>query len=255
MGARHSGFLLLAFFFVFQISRIYALEPEELVRQIEEKAGQISDYQCRMREWARKGLRREKRIINFYFKSPRHMRMDILKGNRLGDNGAVSVFLPDETVWGKMGGSIMSFPLVVPSNHWAVTTIRGKSFPDGDLFGILSSIRRYLAASKAEVSESLIHYVLTVEPFNPTEHGGVTREIIMFDKTSMLPVATKTYKKNTLVEHISWREYIINAGIPDEFFDVSKHADFLDQMNIPSIALLPISEEDELVSGYRENRR
>ena len=57
-----------------------------------------------MHEFSIGGGRREERIINYYFKKPMMIRIDILDGNKALDKGSVGVYTGGEKVTGHRGG-------------------------------------------------------------------------------------------------------------------------------------------------------
>ena len=56
------------------------IHHKEIIGKIKARYDEIQDYQCRLVEYCTDGSRYEKRTINFYFKKPKLIRMDILKG-------------------------------------------------------------------------------------------------------------------------------------------------------------------------------
>ena len=95
----------------------FAITPDGIIADFAATVDSVLDYQCRISEWAIAGRKEESRIINFDFRQPRSMRMDILIGNRYGDPGSRSVYRPDGKVVGMMGSGVMTFPMVVRRDH------------------------------------------------------------------------------------------------------------------------------------------
>ena len=241
-------FLIFFIFLVFDSPLIHAFTPDEVIAKFSVVVSSITDYQCRIAEWSVNGRRRETRIINFYFKKPRYMRMDIILGNRLGDTGASSVYRPDGTILGRMGW--MNFSLKVPVNHWSVTTVRGKSFEQSDLRGMQELLMSYRDVSEMSVVEEGAYIRLLVKHYDTRVSGGLTDESIIFDRDTMLPLQVDGYDGNKQVQHFVFTRYIVDSGLPLAVFDPGFDPSELSSLGIESIALIPVGEDDLAESRF-----
>ncbi len=216
-----------------------AQTPQSVVDAFEEMYASITDYQCRMWEYCRQGSRYEERNIDFYFKRPRLIRMDILKGNRTGDGGSVGVYKNDR-VTGRKGGILGIFAITVNKHDTQATTIRGVTFDQSDMQATLEKMRFHLANSACALSVSEDVYVLVFEPYDPAASGGVTKDVIRLDVKTLLPVSSDSFEGTRNVQHAGWERYILNAGLPDELFDVHWDTGRLSKMDIPTVHGVPL---------------
>lgn len=200
----------------------------------------LSDYQCRMEEECWQGNRHEERTINFYFKKPRLIRMDILKGNRFGDTGSVGVYRGDGKVRGRKGGLLGFLAITVDKHDPQATTVRGLAFDESDLQATLEKMRFHLAESACTLSTAGGIHELAFEPRDPSRNGGVTKDVIRLDAATLLPVSSDSWEGDRRVQHAEWSSYLIDAGLPDQLFDVFWDAGQLERMGIPSIHSLPV---------------
>ena len=229
---------------------LHGISVDQLIEDLQQASANIHDYQCRIAEWSLSGSREESRIVNFYFRQPRHMRMDIILGNRFGDIGSRSVYRLDGTVIGKMGIALMRMPMIVPQDHWAATTVRGKSFEDTDILGILGALVRHRPYSDMRAYETQGKVFVVVDFGDPELSGGLTSETVSFDAATMLPLQNDGYEGGTHVQHIVFSKYIVNAGLPSEVFDVRNTSADIAALDIPTIAAVPIGEDDIAESRY-----
>ena len=199
----------------------------------------IADYQCRMYEYCRQGSRYEERTMNIYFKKPRFIRMDILKGNRFGDTGSIGVYRNDGRVTGRKGG-LLSFLIITVGKHDPqATTIRGLAMDQSDLQATLEKMQFHLAQSACTLVTSGDTIEMIFEPRDPSRNGGVTKDIIRLDAATLLPVSSDSFEADRLVQHAEWSSYILNAGLPDQLFNVRWDPGQLAGLGIPSLQAPP----------------
>lgn len=214
--------------------------PQAIVEAFQAMYESISDYQCRMYEHCRQGSRHEERTIDFYFKKPRFIRMDILKGNRFGDNGSIGVYRNDGTVRGRKGGLLSFIAITVDKHDPQATTIRGLAFDESDMQATLEKMRFHLAESACTLATAAGVHELVFEPRDPSRNGGVTKDVIRLDAATLLPVSSDSWEGGLLVQHAEWSSYIVDAGLPDQLFDVFWDAGRLEGMGIRSVHALPV---------------
>jgi hypothetical protein len=214
--------------------------PRSVVEAFAAMYASLSDYQCRMDEQCWQGRRFEERTINFYFKKPRLIRMDILRGNRFGDTGSVGVYRGDGRVRGRKGGLLGFLAITVDKHDPQATTVRGLAFDESALQATLEKLRFHLAQSACALSVVGGRYELVFEPRDPSVNRGVTRDVIRLDAATLLPASSDSWEGERLVQHAQWSSYIIDAGLPDQLFDVFWDPGQLERMGIRSIHALPL---------------
>ncbi len=237
--------LLLSLLIVLVLNvKVYSeVYPDNVIDEFEKKYNTVKDYQCRLHEWCTKGRKLEKRIINYYFKRPRNIRMDILKGNKAFDTGSVGVSVGDDRVTGHRGGILSVIALNVSENSPLATTVRGTTFDESDLQAILERLKFHLENSIITFEETKDNICkLTCIPHDPSMNEGISMDVICIDRGMLLPVFSERYEKDVVVQHAEWSDYIINAGLPEELFKVRYNPEELAQQKIKSIHELPAEE-------------
>lgn len=213
---------------------------ESVVEAFRTKYLSIADYQCRMVENSRKGSRYEERAMNIYFKKPRFIRMDILKGNIFLDPGTIGVYKNDGKVTGRKGGFLSLFAMTVDKHDPQATSVRGLAFDEIDMQAVLEKMQFHLSGSSdCTVTEGKGAYELACTTRDPAANGGVTKDVIVLDAVSLLPISTDSFEGSQRVQHASWSSYVIDAGLPDKLFDVFWDPKQLTAMGIQNISALP----------------
>lgn len=214
----------------------------DVVKQFGRFLETVTDYQCRMYEWSIKGRKKEIRYINFYFRKPRLIRMDIIDGNRNGDPGSIAVLLPDGRVRGRKGGILSPFAITVDKDSAPATTIRGVTFDESDALAALDRLHFLLDHSTVRFSTDPGGWLFDCLLDKPEQE--ITREILYLSSTTMMPVYTKSMEGDKLVQHVEWSSYIINGGLPEEFFNVRYEAEGLKELQIPNNLDLPLEKKE-----------
>lgn len=229
------AFVTIFFIFLLRIAATVAVEADifELVSQMQSGYVRIQDYQCRLEESCTDGSRFEKRIINYYFKKPKKIRMDILHGNRPFDAGSVAVYLGGRKVTGHRGGILKPIVLRLDKTHPLATTVRGLTIDESDMETVLRRVDFYLERGTIELREQEGMYELICVPLNAAENGGITKDIVWIDRTLLLIMRNERYEKDELVQQARWSGYIINVGLPDSLFDVRFEVTDLLGLGIP----------------------
>jgi hypothetical protein len=221
------------------LSSLCALTPEAVAEQFEKALSAIVDYQCRLYEYAWQGSDFEEKTIDFYFKKPRLIRVDVLKSSKPGDAGSQGVSLDDGKVTGRRGG-ILSFLAVTFGKHEPlVTTIRGMALDEGDMRALAVRIRRGLIDGTCRLLEHPGVYEFVLQPRSSPPCGPVTKEVIRLDAGSLLPLSADGYEGERIVEHAAWTGYVLNAGLPLDLFDVHWDLGRLSRMGVLSVHGVP----------------
>jgi outer membrane lipoprotein-sorting protein len=227
---------LVLFFLVFTES--YS-DQEAIVRifeKIKNNYDSINDYQCRIDTFCTDGKGVEKRLLNFYFKKPRMIRIDLLKGNKLFDDGSVGVFKGGDTVTGHKGGILSSILMTVPKKSPFATTLRGEAFDEIDMEAVISDLLFYLENGTCSLKEDETSYMISCAPFDETQNRGISKDVAWFDKKTLTITRFLRYEGKTLVQEAKWTDYIINAGLPEDLFDPQFDPKRLREENIPVLA-------------------
>jgi outer membrane lipoprotein-sorting protein len=209
------------------------LSPELLIAKLEETVNKITDYQCRLFEWGYKGPEYEKKTLNFYFKSPAKIRVDIIEGNRLFDAGSVAVFAGGNLVEGKKGGLLSGFVAKLDKKDPLIASVRGTAIDEIGLQGILVKLKFHLmhsAYTVCNMGDGV--YCLTAIVNDPSLNGGVSKEVLYLDKTTLLPIKMEGFEGDKQVVYAEWSSYIFNAGLPPELFNMNYDLSSLKKLGI-----------------------
>jgi outer membrane lipoprotein-sorting protein len=206
---------------------------DDVLASIEKTYESIFDYQCRLETLSILGDKREERHINFYFKKPKLIRMDVLKGNRPFDSGSVGVYEGGDKVTGHRGGALKGIILNLPKESALATTIRGVTFDESDLETVLRNLYFYRDNAEIVASETHDAYFFTCITDHPEENDNISKDLVWIDKKSLLITGNERYEGETLVQAVKWKGFIINAGLPIELFDVRFDVQELEKRGIP----------------------
>lgn len=196
---------------------------------------EIRDYQCRILEWCTDGSRVEERIINFYFKKPKLIRMDILQGSRPFDSGSVAVYLGSGKVSGHRGGLLKGIVLNVQKTSALATTIRGVAIDESDMETVLMEIPFYFQNGRILMTERDTVYEFECVPFDVSKNDGISKDVLRVDKKSLFVVYNERFSGASSVQRVEWSDYIIDAGLPDELFDIDFDVSELEKRGIPLV--------------------
>jgi outer membrane lipoprotein-sorting protein len=208
-------------------------DVSKVIELLQNRYESIQDYQCRIEESSTLGSRREERIINLYFKRPRMIRLDILKGNRPFDRGSVAIYSGDDWVIGHRGGLLKNITLRLPTDHGLATTIRGVRIDQSDLLAVLQKLIFLNANGTVTIFDEPPYMKFRCEPFDPALNEGIETDIAWVDHESLLLVRTERYENGRLVQEVTWKNYIVNSGLPDKLFDARFEVNGLMEENIP----------------------
>jgi outer membrane lipoprotein-sorting protein len=212
-----------------------SLTAHDYLHAIKARYDLIEDYQCRMHEFSIGGGRREERIINYYFKKPKLIRMDILDGNKAFDKGSVGVYTGGNKVTGHRGGIMKEIILSVRKNSALATSVRGETIDQSDMLTVIERMEYLLANGEVSLVEKHAHIEFEFFPFDPSQNEGISRDVVWIDSETMLIIRNERYEEEKLVQQVTWKNHIINAGLPTELFDARLETDQLRDTGIPLI--------------------
>ena len=234
---RYLGMFCLAMLISAACVPLYAenLTANDYLHAIQARYELIEDYQCRMHEISIGGGQREEKIINYYSKKPKPIRLDILDGNRAFDKGSVGVYTGGEKVTGHRGGIMKEMILSVKKDRALATSVRGETIDQSDMLTVIKRIEYLLANGDVSIVEKFSHIEFEFFPFNPLKNEGISRDVVWIDRETMLIIRNERYEEEKLVQQVTWGNHIINAGLPRELFDAHFETDQLRDTGIPLI--------------------
>jgi len=110
--------------------------------------------------------------------------------------------------------------LTLSKHNPLATTIRGVAFDESDIETILEKIPFYIEKGTVTLNVSGKVLELVCKTGYPSENKGISKDIIRIERDSWLPIESERYEEDRLVQKATWKDYIINAGLPDEFFHI-----------------------------------
>jgi outer membrane lipoprotein-sorting protein len=212
-----------------------SLTAYDYLHAIQARYDLIEDYQCRMHEFSIGGGRREEKIINYYFKKPKLIRLDILDGNRAFDKGSVGVYTGGEKVTGHRGGIMREIVLSIKKDSALATSVRGETIDQSDMLTIIERIEYLLVNGDASIVEKVSHIEFEFFPHDPSKNEGISKDVVWVDRETMLIIRNERYEEERLVQQVTWGKHIINAGLPKELFDAHFETDQLKDTGIQLI--------------------
>ncbi len=214
------------------------IDPDEFLERYRASISRIDDYQCRISQWSLKDGELDKKIMNFYYRSPEQIRIDVVEGNR--GVGSTGVLRPE----GKIAASPSIGPIrlrfVFDIHHPVVTTNRGRTFIDAALSEIFDKLSDRVELCSVRVTR--IENRIEVENNRCDDDQGDVREIITFDADTLLPLQNDTFVDGAHVEHIEWTNFNVNRNIPEEIFDISVREKKLKRIDGVILASTPVSD-------------
>jgi len=193
----------------------------------------LEDYQCRMHEFSIGGGRREERIINYYFKKPLLIRIDILDGNKPLDKGSVGVYTGGKKVTGHRGGFMRRIVLSVRKDSSLAMSVRGETIERSNVLAVIERMERLVENGDVTIVERADHIEFTLVPFEPSTNEGISRDVVWIERDTMLISRIERYEEEVLVQQAIRKNYIINAGLPRELFDARFETEQLRDSGIP----------------------
>jgi hypothetical protein len=229
------GFYALTVFLICAVAWANADENDayRFFERIQQRYETINDYQCRIDTFCTNGRSNEQRILNFYFKRPRLIRVDLLWGNMPFDNGSVGVYKGGDTITGHRGGILSSIVMTIPKKSAMATTLRGEAFDEIDMEAVLDKLYFYIGNGSVRIWEEGRFYRIVCVPFDVSKNGGITKDIARFERDTLTITGFQRYEAGVLVQEAVWTDYIINAGLPDRLFDVKCDPKSLKREGIP----------------------
>jgi len=219
-------------------SALYAetLSIHDYLNAVRDSYERIDDYQCRMHEFSIGGGRREERIINYYFKKPLLIRIDILDGNKPLDEGSVGVYTGGKKVTGHRGGFMKGMVLSVKKDSALAMSVRGETIERSNVLAVIERMEHLVENGTVAIQERDDYVEFVFIPFNASINEGISRDVVWIERDSMLIIRIERYEEETLVQQAVREDYIINAGLPKELFDAHFETEQLKDSGIPLLS-------------------
>jgi outer membrane lipoprotein-sorting protein len=191
--------------------------PDSVVARGEERLRSLSDYECVVETSFRNGKKAEAGTARFWFKQPRMLRLNILRGNRKGSEVAID---RNGEIRGHKGGLLSSIVRRLEANDDRICNIRGAPVTElawGAMY------RRYRHSVGRPGARTLL--TPRTDPNSPyelvvsyAEAGKPVREVYRVDPRLWVPVEGEVSEDNVQVEHVVFREIKLDTGIPENWF-------------------------------------
>ena len=217
---------------------LYAETPtvQDYLNAVRDSYEQMEDYQCRMHEFSIGEDRREERIINYYFKKPLLIRINILDGNKPLDKGSVGVYTGGKKVTGHRGGFMKGMVLSVRKNSALAMSVRGETIEQSNVLAVIERMEHLVENGTATIHEEEDHIEFVFVPFESSLNEGISRDVVWIERDSMLIIKIQRYEEERLVQQAIREAYIINAGLPKELFDAHFETENLEDSGIPLLS-------------------
>jgi hypothetical protein len=179
--------------------------------------------------------RREERIINYYFKKPHMIRIDILDGNKPLDRGSVGVYTGGQRVSGHRGGFMKGMVMSINKNSPLALSVRGETIEQSNVLSVIERMEHLVQHGTVKLQEHNTHIELSFVPFDAAENGRISRDVVWIQRHSMLIIKIQRFEGENLVQQATRDRYILNAGLPHELFDARYEIEQLQGSGIPHL--------------------
>jgi len=186
------------------------------LNNLENAIYKMDTYKCKMfsESWKRK--KHEYKIMEFYFKKPNLMRMDVLEGDKAG-----SVVLLNKE--GKIRGkNSMGMKKTLKPTDGRLKNLRGATFMQSSLLDMLDRLKAHVLerGCKATLMEEECMkrpaYHLHIEHNDADD--PVTFEEVWYDKGTYFIIKKIKYEGNAKVADTVWEDCQINIPLDDSLF-------------------------------------
>lgn len=193
--------------------------PEQVINALNAKWKDIQDYHCKMRSRNRLGDQKDEKRLDFWFKRPHQVRMEVLDGDK---KGSVLTRDANEKIRARKGGIMSLVPVTLSEDDGRTRNLRGRKFYLADWGSV---IREFIEGARGGLKLSL----LPDETFNQvactvvqldgkSPSSSITRDVIWVDKSSNLILCRKQYEGDILVNEVVWWDIELNKNPADDLF-------------------------------------
>lgn len=213
--------LIFAAFMLFTLQAYCADTPVDenvsaFLNKLEDGLSKMDTYKCRMVSENWKGRKHESKIMEFCFKKPNLMRMDVLEGDKAG---SIVVLNKEGKIRGK---NSLGLRKTLKPTDGRLKNIRGATFIQSSLWDMMDRIKDHIfkKGCKAVLTEEECmakpSYRLRIE--HKDVDDPVTLEEVWFDKNTYFIMKKMKYEGNTKVTDIVWEDCQINIPLEDSLF-------------------------------------
>ena len=191
--------------------------PASVIARGEERFRGLRDYHCRVEMRSKLGSKVERGAAQFWFKQPRMLRVRVTAGPRKGSEVALDA---RGQIRGRKRGLLGGIVKNLKPSDQRLSTIRGTSMLELD-WG--SFFRRYrAAAARPKAVTELAAHPSASSPYSVAVSypglGKSMREVYTIDPVRWVIVEGALYENNTLVEHVVFRDIVLDPGLSDGSF-------------------------------------
>ena len=175
----------------------------------------LKTYTCTVRIHEANGPHVQDRVMHIAFAKPHDTRVDIVAGD--GRGGTV-VWRGGDKVLGHPGGLFSSIKVNLNLRDPRVTTIRGETVAEANWGSVYEHILSLKGASIEAASQS-DRTTIVVEVADPASNGGVTKEVLVIDGTS-LPLEYDQYEGDRQVKQVVNSDVKLDVELPESTWSI-----------------------------------
>jgi outer membrane lipoprotein-sorting protein len=197
-------------------ARSAAPGAEQVLARAEERFRSLTDYQCVAEVSARAGSKTESGSCRLWFKSPRMLRIHVLRGKERGSQVAVD---EEGTLRGRKGGLLKPLVKKLRWTDKRLYSIRGALMTDlvwGSLFAKWRE-RASIPGARCSMSQPARDACYELSQ-TYTEGDRRFRVVYRIEPDSWLLTEGRLYEDDVEVERVAFRDIRINTGIEDDWF-------------------------------------
>lgn len=198
---------------------------EDILIKMKERFEQIETYQCLFEAFTAKEGKTKVVISRYFFKKPKMVRMEILKGK---NKGTVLLYKPHR-VRLKLGKGILSlFSFTLEPEDKRLIDLRGHGLHQSDWGWYIDQHIQLLELTDStfsgeETVDGRNTFVYMLFSKDPEKTKFITKETLWVDKEEFIPVKYLQYDSDGIIMQSSRHRYIeINIDLKDKLFEKFK---------------------------------
>lgn len=194
---------------------------EDILIKMKERFEQIETYQCLFEAFTAKGEKTKVVISRYFFKKPKMVRMEILKGKH---KGTVLLYKPHK-VRLKLGKGILSlFSFTLEPEDKRLIDLRGHGLHQSDWgwyidqhIPLLELTDSTFSGEETVDGRNTLVYMLSSK--DPEKTKFITKETLWVDKEEFIPVKYVQYdSEGIIIQSSRHRDIEINIDLKDDLF-------------------------------------
>lgn len=178
----------------------------------------VNDYTYKMHSRETLGTQVQDRIYDYSYMKPHFAKTYIEAGDNQGSGG---VWAGGDQVSGHQGGILAFIHLKISIHDPRATSIRGYTIPDGLLQNIVdryATIPGKLEQSDGGTVMGVSTDRLQLDVDSPASNGGISKQVIYFDKSTHFPIRQFLYQGDSVVLDQTIYDIKLNAGLTQRDF-------------------------------------